>query len=207
MSKKYEFEGLHAEMLQDWLDTGSSSVLPDEMLEYLQQLDAVRGWFNSQKPKNAILKLLQAHYPKLTGVTAKSRYNDALNHFYLDNQVKKEAWRNIYADLMDELRKATIMSARTPQDYKIAQGMVMDSAKIRGVFDPKEKELPSELFDKPIKIYTMNPEDVGLESANRNILAQQIEMFTLEESQKLLIKQDAGLEPKTLFNYEQEDED
>ncbi|NQY31157.1 MAG: hypothetical protein HRT69_17035 [Flavobacteriaceae bacterium] len=207
MSKKYEFEGLHAEMLQDWLDTGSSSVLPNEIVEYLQQLDVVRGWFNAQKPKNSILKLLQVHYPRLTGVTAKSRYNDALNYFWLDNQVKKESWRNIYADLLDELRKATIMSAKSPQDYKIAKEMIMDAAKVRGVFDPKEKELPQELFDKPIKIYTMVPEDVGLESANRNLLAQQIEMFALEESQKLEIKKDAGLAQKTLFNYEQENED
>jgi len=207
VSKKYEFEGLHAEMLQDWLDTGSSSVLPDELREYLDQLDAVRGWFNAQKPKNTILKLLQVHYPKLTGVTAKSRYNDALNHFYLDNQVKKESWRNIYADLLDELRKMTIKTAKSSQDLKIAKEMIMDAAKVRGVFDPKEKELPKELFDKPTKIYTMVPEDVGLESANRNLIAQQIDQLVLEESQKLEIKKDAGLEPKTLFNYEQENED
>lgn len=46
---------------------------------------------------------------------------------------------------------------------------------------------------KPIKIYDLNPEAVGLSSANRQVLAAQIDSVDLPQTEKIRLKRDANI--------------
>ncbi|WP_074406632.1 hypothetical protein [Aquimarina megaterium] len=202
------FEDLHLDLLNQWIERGSRDEMPEEILEYLDQLDKARGWYNSLMTEEQIIKRLLANYPDLDRIKARNRFYDAINFFYLDNHVKKEAYANIYANKLDNIATAIIRSAENSDDYSKAVKAITEAARIRGVYEKEQDKLPKELFDKPNKVYTMNPEDLGLPAANRNELARQIEAMNITEEQAIKIKQDAGLEPRKIFTFhEQKKED
>ena len=71
---------------------------------------------------------------------------------------------------------------------------------MRGVFDEKVQEIPDELRQRPIVIYTINPEQLGLARANRQELAKMIdEIPDINDSDRKRVKRDAGVFEFQLF--------
>lgn len=208
MSKESEIlEGLHYSILEKWVANGKVDTLPEGMEEYMQHLTAVLGFHNRAFNKTQIIKRLRATF-QLSYAQAKNRYVDALNYFYLDNDIKYDAYMSIYADKLDKVSDLIIQSATTPEELQLAIKSIKEASLIREKIKPKES-VPEELFKRPNKVYTLQLEDLGVhESVDRNKLARLIDsMEQLEESEKIRIKQEASLEPRTLNYYEQETED
>ncbi|NYJ27514.1 hypothetical protein [Allomuricauda sp. ARW1Y1] len=195
---------MHYSILEDWVDKGRTETLPDEMVEYLEQLTMVNQLWNSQNSPNKILQKLQASYPELNAKTARSRMDDAFTWFYLDDQVKKDAYRNMLFDKMLKLVDATIISATSPEDYDRASKILLRAYRVKQLDKDEEESIPEEAFKKPIKIYSLDTsefEDLP-EAPDRKLLAEYIDQMNVTEAQALRIKQDAGIEPKQLFDHE-----
>lgn len=195
---------MHYSILEDWVDKGRTETLPDEMVEYLEQLTMVNQLWNSQNSPNKILQKLQASYPELNAKTARSRMDDAFTWFYLDDQVKKDAYRNMLFDKMLKLVDATIISATSPEDYDRASKILLRAYRVKQLDKDEEESIPEEAFKKPIKIYSLDTsefEDLP-EAPDRKLLAEYIDQMNATEAQALRIKQDAGIEPKQLFDHE-----
>ena len=175
------------------------------MTVYLDQLDMIRGLQLRWKSKGFIIKLLQSEKYGLSLYLANKRYSDAMNFFYSDQQIKKEAWKNIYADKLDNLARATILSATQVKDYKIAGDLLKEAASIRGVNDPEADVLPPELFTKVARLYTTDVSKLGLPKANRNQLAKLIDGLDANEVDKIRMKQDAMILDPKIFPNETED--
>ncbi|CAM1357660.1 hypothetical protein [Tenacibaculum halocynthiae] len=208
MSKESEIlEGLHYSILEKWIATGKVDTLPEGMEQYMQHLTAVLGWHNRSFNKTQIIKRLRVTF-HLDYYQAKNRYVDGLNYFYLDTDIKYDAYMSIYADKLDKITDLIIQSATTPDEALQAVKSIKEAAALREKIKPKET-VPEELFKRPNKVYTLQLEDLGVhESVDRNKLAKLIDsMETLEESEKIRVKQEASLEPR-IFNYhEQKAED
>lgn len=205
MSNKMEIlEGLHYGILEKWIANGKVDTLPEGMEEYMNHLTAVLGFHNRSFSKSQIIKRLQASF-NLSYSQAKTRFVDALNYFYLDQDIKHEAFMSIVADKLISIGNTIIQSAKSPEELILAVKPFKEAALIREKIKPTES-IPEELFQRPNKLYTINLPDLGEhDPINRNLLAKMIdEMSELDEAEKLRIKQDASIEPKKLFDFNDE---
>ncbi|UOY07716.1 hypothetical protein L0P88_03995 [Muricauda sp. SCSIO 64092] len=195
---------MHYAILEDWVDKGRTETLPEEMVTYLEQLTMVNQLWNACQTPNKIIQKLMASYPGLNAKTARSRWEDACTWFYLDDQVKKDAWRNMLFEKQLKLADAIITGAQKNEDYDLASKVLERAAKVKRLDQKEEEVIPQEAFTKRIKIFdsdTLQFEDLP-PPANRKLLAEYIDKVNIEELQKVKLKQDAGIEPKELFNHE-----
>lgn len=195
---------MHYSILEDWVDKGRSETLPEEMATYLSQLTLVNQLWNACNSPNKIVQKLQVAFPELNGTTARSRMQDAFTWFYLDDNVKKDAYRNMLFEKMMKLVDATILSATGTEDYDRASKILERAYRIKQLDKDDVDELPEEAYKKPFKIYSSDIGDFKdlPEPADRKLLAEYIDQMNLTEAQSIKIRQDAGIEPKTLFDHE-----
>lgn len=205
-----ELEGLHLDILNDYIEKG---VTPDdmepEMQQYLLQLQFIQQRFNRvESPSNVINSLVLA-FPDMTITKAKSRFNDALRFFHLDPEESKDALRNWLFDVSMKVIQLSIRTVKNPKEAVKIVDAIKKAYEIKGLHLPDKTPIPKELLEERIEIFSLNPSDVGLPEANRQLIAQQIEQFPIQEEQKLRIKMDAGLMPKEIFkpNHEQTEDE
>lgn len=204
MKKESPLESLHYSIYEEWIKGGKKDVLPEEMVDYVKHLTAVLGYHTRGFTEKQITPLLMETF-QLSYSAAKSRYVDAINHFYLDNDIKYEAHMQSIVERFKQIAATIYRTATSPDEMVLAVKPLKEAALILEKIKPKEL-VPEDLFDKPNKIYTFKPEDVGLLPANRNEIAKLVEKMQLEEVDKIEILKDADVEPQTLFRLnEQED--
>jgi len=199
-SKQHDLEGIQFEVLQEYLETGNASLIESpEMVEYLEQLELIRGWYYSLNTQDKIIKALCLKYKHLKPNTAKKRYVDAMNYFYCDTTIQKEAYRNMAADDLFNLYIAATKSAKDPKDYKIAADIRYKSLEARGSMQDDPEQLPDHIFEPRTAVFVMDPTLLNLPKADRNILAKQIDDMPITEIKKGVIKQHAGIDAIELF--------
>jgi hypothetical protein len=198
---KSEIEGVELALLQQYIDTGRAADMPPEILQYLNELELVRGQLQRFEKKESILSLLKSPPYSLSDYLARQRYNDAINFFYIDNSVKRDAWRTLYADKLDKIALTMLYASKSSRDLKDAASIFVEAAKMRGVFDVEPESLPESLFIKPVRIYTTDITQLGHEKINRIELARMIDSYQIDESSRERIRQEATLSaPKFLVD-------
>ena len=106
------------------------------------------------------------------------------------NDVKTQAWANIYADRLDNMA----MIATEMNDLETARRLTMDAANLRGVNKEKSDPLPDGLLDRRVIVYVMDPEKLGIPKVDRRNLAEFIDKIDITESEKLKLRRDAQVE-------------
>jgi hypothetical protein len=190
--------------LLSFIETGAEGDLPTEMVEYLSTLEMIRGMHMRYENRSAIIKLLQLPPYALSPYLSNKYYSDAINFFYLDNAIKKQAWRNMYAEMLERSAELVIKTAKTSKDLDIYKNIILAAGNMRQLNEAEPDDIPEEFFKKPVKIYTLDPELVGRTKANRYELARHIDGLDIPEREKLRVKADAMIEDIDLFP---EDED
>lgn len=180
---------LDPDQLVKWLDTGQNRELPAEVITYLEQLELVRSMYSKYESQQVILNTMMNIFPEITRQRAVDLYHDSLNYFYSNNEVKKEAWRNIYAEKFENAALVA-WEQNLMETYRRCLVSAMDA---RGVKDDDKNIVPPDVLDRRIVIYQMDPRKVGLERANRTELATFIDKLELNEKEKTKLRQDAGI--------------
>lgn len=186
---------LNYEVLQHFIETGACDVIPDHISLYLEQLDMVRSMYAKYESKSFIINTLLLVYKDLSRYNANKIFNDALNFFYLDNDVKQDAWRNIYAE---KLENAALL-AWEKNDLEAYRRLISDAAKIR-LSKVEPTQIPDELLDRRPVFYTIKASDVGIEEIPRNQLAEFIDKLEITEQEKEKVKNDARVSDFLLFD-------
>lgn len=183
-----ELDNVNYEQLQAFIMNGKQGDLPDELVIYLSHLELVRAMFDKYMSRTAIIKVLRSPVYGYTEYKARKLYAEAINFFYADNSVKREAWGNLYADKLDNLALLAIES----DDWESARRCFLDAAKLR-MSEEDKKDIPAELLDRRPVFYTLNPEDVGLPGkVNRHKLARWIDgLPDIDEAERQRIHRDA----------------
>ena len=188
-------ENVSLNLLQHYINTGKSN-LPDEMVIYLDLLELVRSMYSKYETKNIIINTLSSDVYGLTKNEATNLFYDALNFFFSDNKVKQKAWENIYANHLDNLAYLAIEK----DDIETARKCFLDASRLRGAGNEQGREIPKEMLTKPIIIYTIDPEQVGIQQTSKKLLAEFIDQLPeISERERVRLQRDAGITDITLF--------
>lgn len=98
--------------------------------------------------------------------------------------------------LFDDLMKAAqvvLNNATSSKDMEVYGNLKTQAAKIKQL-DKPDPVKPKEVDAKPIKVYDLDPSAVGLPSANRPLLAAQIDSIqNISAKEKTRLKRDANI--------------
>ncbi len=175
------------ELIQAYIEHGREKI-PAHLVEYIDQLELIRSFYSKYKTKAFIIN----HIVKVYGVTrqhAGRLFVDALNFFYSDNQVKKEAWRNVYAEKL-EYAAALAWERNEIENYRRC---LQTAAEMRGLFREEPPALPDELLDRRVIIIQMDPTKLGIPKVSRSELAGFIDKLDVTAHDKHKLRQDAGI--------------
>lgn len=194
--------------IYDFMERGDVNNAPIHIVEYLELLDKVRGMnlrIDKFGSKEAIVKHLIL-VDKLSRYKANQVYDEAIEYFYSDSTISKQAWRSLYAEKADKALNFAMLQIRDINDASKVAKMAHDIAILRGINEPDKEKLPDELFLKQFVVYSTDAETLGLPKANRNVLAEFIDALPeLTEKERIRIKQEAEILPLKVFVDEQED--
>ena len=192
----------------DFIENGIPSEDKSDTMAYMLEMDKVLGMYRRLKQfpsKDHIV----SHLMKVDGYSryfANKLYNQTMEYFHCDEIISKNAWRNIYAEKMEKVVAFAIQTMKDASDASKVAKMIADLGKLRQLDQPDMEDLPSELFDRPFKLYTMEPEDVGIPKANRREISKFIDgLPELTELERELIKREAGVLPNKVFLDKVED--
>jgi hypothetical protein len=124
---------------------------------------------------------------------ARLMYDEAINLFYADDTIERQAYRNMLFEELMSASKVVLMTAETSKDMEVYGDLVAKAYKIKGLDQQEIPKIPEEMFKKNIKVYTLNPGHIKMEKVDRNTLAERIDNMEIKEKEKDRIRQEAGV--------------
>lgn len=184
------FEKSYYNELQDYLQSSERDDLEGDRLEYYNALYAMIG-LNRKYGRDNTIKTFMHEPFNCSRRIARRMYDEAINLFYVNDDIDNNAYRNM---MFQELRSAALVTIKMARDSKAMEvyGKLMKQAyEIKGLDKPDEKErdLPP---IKPITIWSLDPEKVGLPHEDRKLLVQQIDGIPdIDTSEKERLKKES----------------
>lgn len=185
------FDKSYFDTLQDYIASGCTMELTADELDYYNALYALVGINRKYGKDNAIAFLMHEPF-NVERLRARKMYSEAINLFYLNDTIENNAHRNMMFDNLMKAAQVVLQNAVSSKDMEVYGNLNIQAAKIKQL-DKPDPVKPKEIDEKPIKIYDLNPEAVGLDAANRQILAAQIDSVDLLEREKVRLKRDANI--------------
>lgn len=185
------FDKTYFDVLQDYIASGCTMELTDEEMEYYNVLYALIGINRKYGKDNAIAFLMHEPF-NIERARARQMYSEAINLFFLNDSIENDAHRNM---MFDDLQKAALVvlnNAVTSKDMEVYGNLKIQAAKIKQL-DKPDIVKPKEVSEKHIKVYDLDPLAVGLPSANRQLLAAQIDSIDISAKEKNRLKRDANV--------------
>ena len=174
--------------------------LPAPVVEYFEQIDYIRCLFNKFNSKSYIVSAISLKWPNISKYKANKLYCESLNFFNLDNEIKVQAWSNIYADRLDNMA----LIAQQMNDFETARRCFKDAAEMRGVGKDMANQVPEDLLDRRPVLYTMKMRDAGAPEINRNELGRLLDQMDITVVDRSRINRDARTEDIPFILFEDE---
>ncbi len=183
------------ERLQDYAQEGFKGVLTDYEQSYYNALIAQLGVYRKYGRMKAIHFLMAAPFG-CTRRVATRMFDEAVNLFYADDGVTRQAWRNL---MFEEVRNAALSILKTegltPDDLETYRRLMESAYKFKQLDQP-DPEKPLETGSRrEIKVYELDGTRLGLPSIDRREVASLIDRLDVNIREKERIKTDAGINP------------
>ena len=198
--------------LYEWIETGRSLKVPEELFLYAQILDKIRAMMLRKDiygNKEAIIKHLVNFDEHLKNNRPKANqfYAESIEYFYTQDNISKKAWRNLYAEDLDKAYDLAISLAQSTADVEKASKIKERAAKVRALDQEEPEKLPDNFFTRPNKIYTIDMDKFELGNVDRKELEIWIDENTKKLTPKAIdrIKQEALITKVKIFQNEEED--
>jgi hypothetical protein len=208
IQKYKDIQDIDLEAIYDFIDNGDRSKAPQEVVDYLHLMDKIRAMhlrIDRYGSKDAIVN----HLMKIEGLSrylANKAYNQSMEYFYADNDISKEAWRNILAQRMEKNISLAQQLVKDVADSSKVNKMYIEMAQALGLHLPDPEPVPEGAYDRPNKIYTLSMEDLGRVPQPKKELRDFImNLPEVSEKVKQMALQEALLEPMQIFPDENED--
>lgn len=186
----------------------SSETIPKEFLDYYDAMDKVRSMsnrFDVWGSRDNILDYL-INVEGLTRHMATKLFSQAREFFYIDRQESKEALLNWAKDMMEKNIQVAVLLQKDTSDGAKINKMIREYVDVVEKLYPEGDGLDEDFVLKPIKLYTMKPEDVGLPSVSRKEIKAIVSKYPeLPEVVKRKILQEAMAIPMEVFISESQD--
>lgn len=188
----YKFKKSYFDNLQDYIQGGSKEDLTGEEEKYLEMLYLVNSMRRKYGKENAIAFIQRPPF-NIPYRRSRELYDEAINLFYGDDNVEKQAHRNAMFEEMMSASKLVLATAKNSRDMEVYADIVSRAYKIKGLDIPEPPKIPEGLYKKPIKVYSLNPAAISLQLENRQEIAAMIDNLDIEEREKMRIKQESGV--------------
>lgn len=194
--------------IYDFMERGNPENAPEHIVAYLNLLDAARGMM-LRIDKFSNDEMIIKHFIMVVGLSrykARQIIDEAREYFYCDSKVSKAAWRNIYGEKAEKVLNFAMMTMKDAKDAIAVIKAIKELIDIRGVNEPDKDELPDELFQKQIVVYTTDTRQLGLPYMDRNIIKELIDKKIpgLNEKEREMIYREADILPFKAFLDESE---
>lgn len=183
------------EAVQEYIASGSRGRLSPQEEHYLDLLNLVFS-LDSQYGKRNVIKFLVSPYFGFSYSQATDLYSEAIETFYANRGISKDAMRQKTADQLDAAYMAAITVARTTKDYKNAAEILKMKAEVLGLDREDPVVLTRTVYKKSYRILSLDPESIGLAKADRRELKEIIDGVLVSgapESERKRIEMDAGI--------------
>ena len=162
---RIDFERVDLNQITRMLSTGDLETLPEAERAYYELMEMVRGLrarmrYNGKViTKAGIIKLLKSDIYGLSDWMARQVYADSINFFYTDENIRPEAFANLYAEKMEKWADSMFLMGKGEEASRILER----AAKLRLRFASTETEIPEELLNrKQVVLYTTKRSDLGV---------------------------------------------
>lgn len=179
--------------LSDYIATGASKDLSTKEQLYIDLLHLVFS-LSKQHDRRYVIKFLTRTPHKISYARAVDIYDEAVNLFYSNRRITKEALRQKYADDLESWANMVAKTATCAADYDIAGNLKAKAAKILRLDQSDPEQLPPSQYIRPIRLLSLDSSDVNLPPANRDDLARQIESVLAPDAVKKRLRMEAGIE-------------
>lgn len=166
---RIDFERIDISVITRLLSTGDLEALPEAERAYYEMMEMVRGLrarmrYNGKViTKAGIIKLLKSDIYGLSDWMARQVYADSINFFYTDENIRPEAFANLYAEKMEKWADSMFLMGKGEEASRILER----AAKLRLRFASTETEIPEELLNrKQVVLYTTKRADLGVPDTN-----------------------------------------
>lgn len=191
------FEKISLNSIQLFVSQGKE--LPAIQQRYLEIMEMVRGLYMKYEKRSFITNLLTNSPYFLSRSLAERIYSDALNFFFADNSIKKEAWKNIYATRFEQAAEV----AWNEGDMETFRRCMRDAADTRGIFKDELPSLPPGINDQRPVLYIFDSDKMGIPKANRRELGKFIDDMDISELDKYRSKRDLMAEDVEFTIFEE----
>ncbi len=188
------------ERIQDYIAGGSRGDLSQKEQVYIDLLTMIYS-LDGQWGKRRTVKFLTSKPFSFSYEQASSMYAEAIEMFFANRKVSKEAMRAKMADQYDTLYALAMQNARTTKDFEIAAGILSSKAKVLRLDQDDPQQLPAENYGKQFRVLSLSPEVIGLPRANRDELARQIDGIVAPEAVKKRLRVDAGIDDLDIVKF------
>ena len=172
---RIDFERVDLNQITRMLSTGDLEALPEAERAYYELMEMVRGLrarmrYNGKViTKAGIIKLLKSDIYGLSDWMARQVYADSINFFYTDENIRPEAFANLYAEKMEKWADSMFLMGKGEEASRILER----AAKLRLRFASTETEIPDELLNrKQVVLYTTKRSDLGVPDTDRRELEE-----------------------------------
>lgn len=188
------------ERIQEYIASGSKGDLSDKERVYID-LQTLIYSLDGQYGKRRTVRFLTSEPFGLPYQRAADIYSEAMELFYCNRKVSKEAMRNKMADQFDTLYVAARDAAKTSKDYAVAADILANKARALQLDRDDPAKLPAEIYQPMFRLLSATPESIGLPAANRDELERQIETVVAPEAVKRRLRTDAGIVDLDIVKY------
>ena len=199
-----------ADDIQAFIKSKKSALIPQDMQEYILQLDSLAQIFHYHKnSQSRAIEELRKQWPTLTISQAREIYRDAMEYFYQDAGISARVWDMKYADALDDLARVAIAADK----YATAEKALAKAHELR----TKQREQESIHWTAPVFFININvrPEDLGYASQRLMDIARRYEDEELRkmisglettDAEKVRLMNEAGIKDATIVKEDQDNE-
>ncbi len=183
----------------EYMTAGRTSDLSNNEKTFLDLL-AIINSVDRQVGKRATIKFLTQQFGYGYD-RAVDYYNQADALFYSNRNTTKEALRNKYAELLEDLAHAAKNVATTPKDYEAVGELIAKAAKIRKLDEPEVQRLPPQMYMRPLRVFSLTTDVIGLPSVNRQEINDQIQQLDVPEATKGRLRRESLVEDVDIIEF------
>jgi hypothetical protein len=176
--------------LQNYLQSSNKDDLDGERLQYYNALYTIIGLNRKYGRDNAIRTFMHPPF-NCTRRVARRMYDEAINLFFESDDISNKAHRNLMFQQLQSAALVVLKTARTAKDMEVYGKLMKQASDIKGLDKPDEeqRELPPR---KPVVVWSLDPQQIGLQSEDRKLLAAQIdEIPDISVAEKERLKQES----------------
>ncbi len=195
--------------LEGYIQSGCKTDISSDESIYIEVLTMMNSMRRKYGRSNTIKFFTEKPF-EFKYTQARDMYEHALNLFYADSKIEKKALRRMKAEQLEEAAMVVKQMATKPKDFEIYGKLISESAALLQLDQPDPPEVPAGTYDRPYKVYSLDPTIIGLPAINRNALAKQIDAIEdLDEADRERVKGDAMINDvlpldEMLDEYEEE---